>query len=874
MKKKSLIRKISFIMFLVCLISFIYPCIDAMNVKVYAAEAVDVDQSAGDIIVADGGWIKGDPAGIYQGSSTGKQSEVTANEPGWGEKIIIGLIKGFADFLLLIETAMGMSIDQIIFGRVSPDGMAVNYFKFELIANNPFGTVGAYMYGIFRILCLVIIWCIFGAQFVKMLLISNSSRIREEFKETLVRMFSITLILYLMPYLWELAQYVIDILLYIVYGLQGDMSLDVLKNGGMQSQISEFLQDHTVGNSMTGGVVLVFGAMASTAWYCALIYLGVMFLSLYFVYTYLGIAMGMLIYFIMFPFICAFSYMDKNVLNSWVKNVFSSMFVPVIDAILLIIPAAVYSALVGQNTFACALITFMICCLIIPSRSVIGMALGLNMGGINSIGNGLMNAFALAKGAQMIGKGIGNSVQHAKNAREANRRADELDEIADIEEGHQGGNDANGEMPELNAGKGENSGFDMSDDAYGADNNSIRNGEDSFGMTSSDGEDVGMANENNSSMASEDNNVANPAGDIENNNVAGADFDNVSGFKGKTSSENNGMNTSMGSNGAGASTPVAPNAASILKANNNDYNAAAGYAKAKASQAGYNSSVHKASANEAKGTLNAANEQMSGLRNKWGIKNPEDGATYDDKNNFTGYSSMSPDDNQSYMDNYGMANTAKAQMDSDNAQAAGYDNEKSAYTNAASQIGYQQSVSEADKQKRIQAVYDNRANINSVGTASFANVSNRRQAELLRQYAKREKVRTVTSGVGAAVGGTMAMGASTFYSGQAKVVAMGAGTSGGSSLGSALGTGAYNVSQSRVGQMAGNVADTARTQVVNGMANDPSGYGQSIIAGVNGARYASSKAAATYNDVMNAGVERTGRNREVNREQRQNDMRY
>lgn len=355
--------------------------------------------------------------GIYAsgGTSSSKEADGTSGEdPGWLEKQMIKLFKLPGNILLKMEESWGMSLDSIVFGRIVQPG--TNFFQFELVTNNPYGMTGAHMYNIFRLICMMLVWCIFIGQITKALIFNNSSKAREEMKASFSKMLYITLGLYLMPYALDIMFYVRDVVLYLLHELSSSMSMTGVSGG------------------TAGGIVSVFKTLADKSWIWAMIYTGSTVLSLYFAYVYVGVALGMTIYFLMFPLVCVMSYSDKNVLNNWLKNVLSAVLVPVIDSILLIIPVQVYNGVyeLGKPILA-GILALMICVGVIPTRRVVGQLLGLNMGGIGAMAGAAMGALALAHGARGLLRGGANAIGHFRSAKEAKDEASMYEELGKAE---------------------------------------------------------------------------------------------------------------------------------------------------------------------------------------------------------------------------------------------------------------------------------------------------------------------------------------------------------------------------------------------------------------------------------------------------------
>lgn len=375
-------------------------------------------------IVAQAGGFVDKNSGIYKtGNDTQKTENATTKEAKWLEKQFITLLRGPGDILLGLEESWGMTMDNIVYGRIAHSG--TNYYGFELVKGNPYGIVGAYIYNMFRLICWVMIWCIFMGQLVKGLIFGNSAKTREEAKSSLDKFIMISLFLYLIPYVVDLMIYIRDVFLYLI--------------NSMASTVSMTGSDG-VAVSLEKGITDIFSGMADNSWIWAVVFSASTVLALYFSYVYVGVALGMTIYFCLFPMVCVMSYTDKNLLNNWFKNVLSALLVPVIDSILLLLPVTVYNVVYGQGVHILAgLLTLMICMMLIPTRRTVGQILGLNMGGIGAMAGAAMGALALARSAGAMGKAIKEGREHRANARAANEEADMLEKMGAADEAAQNG---------------------------------------------------------------------------------------------------------------------------------------------------------------------------------------------------------------------------------------------------------------------------------------------------------------------------------------------------------------------------------------------------------------------------------------------------
>lgn len=375
-------------------------------------------------IVAQAGGFIDKNSGIYKtGNDTQRTENATAKEAKWLEKQFIGLLRAPGDILLGLEESWGMSMDSIVYGRIAHSG--TNYYGFELTKGNPYGIVGAYVYNMFRLICWVMIWCIFMGQLVKGLIFGNSAKTREEAKSSLDKFIMISLFLYLIPYVVDLMIYIRDVFLYLINSMASTVSMTGSDGAAV---------------SLEKGITDIFSGMADNSWIWAVVFSASTVLALYFSYVYVGVALGMTIYFCLFPMVCVMSYTDKNLLNNWFKNVLSALLVPVIDSILLLLPVTVYNVVYGQGVHILAgLLTLMICMMLIPTRRTVGQILGLNMGGIGAMAGAAMGALALARSAGAMGKAIKEGREHRANARAANEEADMLEKMGAADEAAQNG---------------------------------------------------------------------------------------------------------------------------------------------------------------------------------------------------------------------------------------------------------------------------------------------------------------------------------------------------------------------------------------------------------------------------------------------------
>lgn len=726
-------------------------------------------------IVAQAGGFVDKNSGIYKtGNDTQKTENATTKEAKWLEKQFITLLRGPGDILLGLEESWGMTMDNIVYGRIAHSG--TNYYGFELVKGNPYGIVGAYIYNMFRLICWVMIWCIFMGQLVKGLIFGNSAKTREEAKSSLDKFIMISLFLYLMPYVVDLMIYIRDVFLYLINLMASTVSMTG-SNGT------------TVG--LEKGIADIFSGMADNSWIWAVVFSASTVLALYFSYVYVGVALGMTIYFCLFPMVCVMSYTDKNLLNNWFKNVLSALLVPVIDSILLLLPVTVYNVVYGQGVHILAgLLTLMICMMLIPTRRTVGQILGLNMGGIGAMAGAAMGALALARSAGAMGKAIKEGREHRANAKAANEEADMLEKMGAADEAAQNGFGRVSGSQGLEAlENGAEGGFESGEDAEGFSGGS--------GMPALDNVENGQSAGNDGAMAGAG------MGDMEDlPGTAGAGMGDMEDLPGTVGGVSAGLaamqntNSKMGPDFRGqASMMNMP----ISAKQNQD----------------------RAAIEQETAAVNAARQRLNS------------GEVFDDETRSQLENTVSS----------GEANIAAARsrisqgtaaMDSNNMRGA---------------------VSQAQLAQARQRIIDSSANVNNLNSAAFSGMSNQRRAQLLRQYAKRENTKAFTSTAGAVFGAAYGASAGLFFGPTAMTAMAAGGSLMGSHVGTAAGGVIDSAANTQVGQATGRLASAGfnATKATVKEAVSMSSYGPAAQTMVQTGRNAVNGAKSSYSR-MNAGM--------------------
>lgn len=305
------------------------------------------------------------------------------SKPGVVAGLFIDFIDDIANWCHSKMESIGMSLDSIVLGRVGGHGVAwngyrVSLFTFEMRPGNPYGVVASAVYNTIRGIIYIVITLIVLAKLVMAAYAGGSTKALAALKESLSSYLIAILMLTLMPYLFDVLLYIRDVILYAVTSKLGAdiLHLDV-------SKLS---------------IIDMFKDIASDSVMNASMYLGTVLLTLWFAMTYISLALGFIIYFFAFPFVCMNMQFDKNTLGEWWKQMVYSMLIPISDIVLLFIPLA-FSSL--GDTAAIHTLQFLVCTMLIPARAQLRNAMGIrtNMGmelaGIATV----MGAAAFARSA-------------------------------------------------------------------------------------------------------------------------------------------------------------------------------------------------------------------------------------------------------------------------------------------------------------------------------------------------------------------------------------------------------------------------------------------------------------------------------------------
>lgn len=383
MKKKR--TKILLFLLIVC---FLTPIFMPM-IPVHATGSTDneVEDGMEDKFGGSSPWLKDSDESIYENPIDAKEepSQTKPKPPGMVEKSIAEFFRNVASSLLdLLQESLHASLDTIIYGRVgSGQPNKVNIYAFELRKGNPYGVTGSVCYSLIRGMCYIFIGVTFVFLLAKSAWSGQTSKSRDEIKSSLTSMVYKFAALSLMPFFLDVALYVRDVILYGIKNVTSQMI-----TGGATLNISD---------------VFLNRAEATGTFVDAVMYLGTVVLTGYFVYIYVSVAIDMMICFVAYPGVSMFPQKKQELGNKLLMGLLGDLITPIIDAVLLLIPLLT-SLMLSNVIKGVAIIQLLMCMLIIPARSRIKGLLGVQNYGER---NGIMGMM----GAMALGRLIGNKVK-------------------------------------------------------------------------------------------------------------------------------------------------------------------------------------------------------------------------------------------------------------------------------------------------------------------------------------------------------------------------------------------------------------------------------------------------------------------------------
>lgn len=326
---------------------------------------------------------------VYAGDETVPDSNVIYDtDADTLESSLTSLLIGGGDSINKLIGKCNASLERIIYGRIVVK--ATNYFSFELVKGNPYGILGSYIYGIFRSIAIPVLLLIALAQITKAGWISRTAEQRNVFKDVLGKSIVVILLLFFIPVIMDTMIAFKDIMLSeISKQLAPDLAtLFNIDTSDNNSIINIYRNNANDGKRLFDG----------------LLYLAICFVTLFYFVTYISTAFAVMISFMFFPLLAIFSITDNKLLDNWLKEMIGNVFVPVLDAVLLLMPVLLQS-LITENEMLRNFIILIACYSVISSRALIRRMLGVG----GNVGSEILGFGAMMGTARML-SGIRNKV--------------------------------------------------------------------------------------------------------------------------------------------------------------------------------------------------------------------------------------------------------------------------------------------------------------------------------------------------------------------------------------------------------------------------------------------------------------------------------
>lgn len=295
------------------------------------------------------------------------------------------------------------SIDGIILGRLA-SGTTVNYTGFDFGNNNPWSSIGAVVYRCLRNACLggmMIVYLVGIGKNVFMTGEKALTSLKEHFA-TLIFMF---VLVYAMPQILDMMIYVRD---YILKTIHDGLYSSGIATSTSTSIIEEY-RNIAVNEMNLFNVLLYTGAAISTLWY---------------LFSYLKIAMIQAMLFGLFPLIAILSNFNRKLFQDWLWMFIGNILVPFLDFTILLMPVVVDNT-VSTNGLLKALLKLCIIMCAIPARNAVLRLVSIHSG--LSVGGGFGAIAGLGAAAVSAGRSM---VQGARNAKSLANRESDMDTSA------------------------------------------------------------------------------------------------------------------------------------------------------------------------------------------------------------------------------------------------------------------------------------------------------------------------------------------------------------------------------------------------------------------------------------------------------------
>lgn len=373
-------------------------------------------------------WTSDADKSIYENEdeiklvNVSKESELEKIMDSTIGKMLAKFFNSLGDGIQFFSDKLGVTLKNIVYGRVDGAGVKVTYngetyrtslFTYELSPDtmNIYGSISYAIYSAFRNIAFIGVVFFIGGKLGVAMWKTNSYQVKKTAGAVLGNTFLFFLVLMLLPCLMDLLLYIRDVMLYSVSHLASSLL-------GLDNSIDICSAFDKIAKKNSGDVLMSIIRLASK------------FLTWYFAFAYIGIALCISVDVIAFPFVALSMLLTPGILAQWFKNVIAGMLTPIIDAALLLF---VLAFSVFGSTIQIRIIQLIVLWMLLPARSEFRRVLGMqpNFGMEMAAGGGFMATLGLA-GAAI--RGTAGFITGMKGAHDDRKMGDMYADAAQREE--------------------------------------------------------------------------------------------------------------------------------------------------------------------------------------------------------------------------------------------------------------------------------------------------------------------------------------------------------------------------------------------------------------------------------------------------------
>lgn len=362
-------------------------------------------------------WIRGKDMNAYKnnplttqiGEPTNKSTVVTkaSTAEKWLGEVAVGLGAKISDGLsgngAINASTMGVILGKPAYGN--------SYFVFDLTDHNIYGIAGAVIYYVLRIICMTLMFLIVLWVIIKTLWQSSQGRGLSELKSVIYSSIIVMILLFIMPQIVDWVCNARDVIAVALYQAMTGNDVGGSDTGIAVSLAGGLLQNPGTIEQAYYTQYIVGGSRLADA----IVYLAICCIPIFYIVSYVKIALQQLVLFGLFPVFAVSSLRDKSIMPNWLAVFISNCFIPTIDTILILVPLMLKRAIdvvtQSSSNFVSAVIIIVAMIGAIPVRNMILKMFG-NTFGLHMLGGG--EGFAAIAGltgmAMAAGRGAFSSI--------------------------------------------------------------------------------------------------------------------------------------------------------------------------------------------------------------------------------------------------------------------------------------------------------------------------------------------------------------------------------------------------------------------------------------------------------------------------------